>query len=180
MGEIKSTWDIVMEKTRDAKITPGDREKIKDEERTSRINTVFHRYMDGGEGREYLQKELRKLEGVEREIFQRELLTRFLASLDLSTDNRKAIAGIGILKGKSIGKAMEKLHQLILAFTTSRDERAREFEGILLKRLAARGISGSAVQPRLEGQKEWIDAMKGLQGEYGNRLEALKIGLLKS
>lgn len=176
MGEIKSTWDIVMEKARDVKITPVDREKIKDEERTSRINTVFHRYMDGGECREYLQKELRKLGGMEREIFQRELLARFLASIDLSTDNRKAITGIGILKGK----AMEKLHHLILEFATSRDERAREVEGILLKRVAARGISGSAVQPRLEGQKEWIDAMEGLQREYGNRLEALKIELLKS
>ena len=132
MGEIKSTWDIVMEKTRDVKITPGDRETIKAEERTSRINTVFHRYMDGGEGREYLQKVLGGLEAVEKEIFQRELLARLLAAIDLSRDNRRAIAGIGALKGKPIAGPLEKLHHLIPEYTTARDERAREVKGILL------------------------------------------------
>jgi hypothetical protein len=180
MGEIKSTWDIVMEKTRDVKLTLGDREKIKAEERASRINTIFHRYMDGEGNREYLQKEIEGLEGEEGEILQREFLIRFLAAIDLSKDNRKAITGIEILKGKHGAGSPGKLHHLISEYRASRDERARKVEGILLERLAAMGISGSAVQPSLGGKKDWIDAVEGLQREYGVRLEALKEEFLKS
>jgi hypothetical protein len=40
------------------------------------------------------------------------------------------------------------------------------------------GISGSAVEPSLEGKKEWIEAMEGLERDYGKRLGALKEELL--
>ena len=41
MGKIKSTWDIVTEKTKGMKVTSGDRERIKKEERTSIVNATF-------------------------------------------------------------------------------------------------------------------------------------------
>jgi hypothetical protein len=68
----------------------------------------------------------------------------------------------------------------ISEYKASRDERAREIEEILRGRLAAMGISGSAVQPSLEGKREWIEAREGFQKDFGNRLEALKEELRNS
>jgi hypothetical protein len=180
MGEIKSTWDIVMEKTRGLEITSRDRERIKKGELTSRINAIFHRYMDAQGDHEYLRKELDGLRGDEREVAEKELLIQLLDTIDLSKDNGMIITGIETLKGKSVARTLEKLHLLASEYKASRDERAREIEGIVRRRLAAAGISGSAVQPSLEGQRDWIEVMEGLQRDFGNRLEALKEELLNS
>ncbi len=180
MGEIKSTWDIVMEKTRGLEITSRDRERIKKGELTSRINAIFHRYMDAQGDHEYLKKELEVLRGDEREVAEKELLLQLLNTIDLSKDNSMIITGIETLKGKSVARTLEKLHLLASEYKASRNERAREIEGIVHRRLAGVGISGSAVQPSLEGQRDWIEVMKGLQRDFGNRLEALKEELLNS
>jgi hypothetical protein len=180
MGEIKSTWDIVMEKTKGLKVAPKDRERIKRGELTSRVNAIFHRYMDAQGNQAYLQKELEAVRGEEREVIKRELLFLLLNNIDLTKDIGKVITGIETLKGKPVAKTVERLRLLASEFKASRDERAREIEGIFLRRLAVMGISGAAVAPSLEGKKDWIEALEGLQREYGNRLEAWKQELLNS
>lgn len=180
MGEIKSTWDIVMEKTKGLKVTSREREGIKKGELASKIKAIFHRYMDAQGNQAYLQKELEGLQGEEREVIKRELLFLLLDSIDLSSDNGKVITGIETLKGRPIARIVERLRLLASEYKASRDERAREIEGIFLRKLATRGISGAAVQPSLEGKRDWIEALEGLQREYGNRLEALKEELLNS
>ena len=180
MGKIKSTWDIVMEKTKGMKVTSGDRERIKKEERTSRVNAIFHRYLDVQGNQSSLQKELDGLQVEEREVVKGELLLLLLDALDLAKDNRRVVTGIETLKGKPVAKTLEKLHLLVSGYKASRDDRAREIEGIFRRRLADMGISGSAVQPGLEGKRDWIEALEGLRRDYGNRLEALKKDLLNS
>jgi len=180
MGEIKSTWDIVMEKTKGLKISSGDRERIKRGELASRVNAIFHRYMDTQGNHAYLKKELEGLGVEEREVVKRELLLQLLDAIDLSGDNAKVITGIETLRGKPVAKTVEKLHLLASEYKTSREEKYREIEGIFLRRLSTMGISGSAVEPNLERKGEWTDAMEGLQRDYGNRLEALKEELLSS
>ena len=180
MGKIKSTWDIVMEKTKGMKVTSGDRERIKKEERTSRVNAVFHRYLDVQGNPPSFQKELDGLQVEEREVVKGELLLLLLDALDLAKDNRRVIAVIETLKGKRVAKTLEKLDLLISEYKASKDDRAREIEGIFRRRLADMGISGSAVQPSLEGKRDWIEALEGLRRDYGNRLEALKKDLLNS
>ena len=104
MGEIKSTWDIVMERTKGMKVTLRDRERIRRGELTSRVNEIFHRYMDAHGNQAYLQKELGAVQGEEREVIKRELLFLLLDSIDLSTDNAKVITCIETLKGKPVAK----------------------------------------------------------------------------
>ncbi|MFQ5843214.1 MAG: hypothetical protein ACE5I8_12355 [Thermodesulfobacteriota bacterium] len=180
MGEIKSTWDIVMEKTKCMKVTPRDREGIKRGELASRVNEIFHRYMGAHGDQAYLQKELEAVQREERGVIKRELLFLLVDNIDLSTDNAEVITGIEILKGKPAAKTLENLRLLASEFKTSRDERAREIEGTFLRRLAAMGISGSAVHVSLEGKRDRVGVLEGLQREYGNRLKALKEELLNS
>jgi hypothetical protein len=180
MGEIKSTWDIVMEKTKGLKISSEDRERIKRGELASRVNAIFHGYMDTQGNRAYLKRELEGLGVEEREVVTRELLLQLLDAIDLSRDNGKVITGIETLKGKPVAKTVERLTLLASEFKASMEEKYTEIEGIFLRRLADVGISGSAVEPGLEGRREWTDAVEGLQRDYGNRLEALKEELLNS
>jgi hypothetical protein len=180
MGEIKSTWDIVMEKTRGVKINSKDRERIKRGELTSRIHAIFHRYMDVQGNQAFLKRELEGMRVEEREVVKRELLLQLLDAIDLSKDNGKVIMGIETLMGKPVAKTLEKLHLLASEYKTCRDKMAREIEEVFRRKLAAMGISGSAVQPNVDGKGEWIEAAEGLQRDYGDRLEALKEELLNS
>jgi hypothetical protein len=180
MGAIKSTWDIILEKTRGMEITSGDRERIKRQGLASKIHAIFHGYMDARGNQEYLQGELKGLRVEEREVIERELFLKLVDAVDLSKDNDKVITGIEAVKGRAVAKTLEKLRLLASEFKASRDEKARQIEEVFRRRLAAMGISGSAVQPGLEGKEEWIAAMEGLQRDYGNRLRALKGELLNS
>jgi len=180
MGKIKSTWEIVLEKTKGVEITSGDRERIQKEELTSKIQAIFHRYMHARGNQAYLQRELKGLRAEEREVIERELLFKLVDAVDLPKDNGKVITGIEAVKGKAAAKILEKLHFLASEFKASRDERARQIEEVFRRRFAAMGISGSAVQPSFEGKAEWIEAMEGLQRDYGNRLKTLKEELLNS
>ena len=178
MGEIKSTWDIVMEKTKGQEITPKDREQIKRAELNARIHAIFNRYMDSQGNREYLKDELGGLREEEREIVKKELLLQLMDSIDLAKDNGKAIAGIETLKGEKGEKILQKLHLLTSEYRSSREKKEREVEEVLRQRLAAMGMSGSAVEPSLEGKREWIEAMEGFERDYAKRLGALKEELL--
>ena len=180
MGGIKSTWDIVLEKTKGMEITSGDRERIKREGLTSKIHAIFHTYMDSRGKQVSLKRELEGLRVEEREIIERELLFKLVDAVDLSKDNGKVMRGIEAVKGKAVAKPLEKLRLLTSEFKASRDEKARQIEEVFRRRFADMGISGSAVQPRLEGQEEWVEAMKRLQRDYGNRLKVLKGELLNS
>jgi len=178
MGEIKSRWDIVLEKTKTLEITSKDREQIKRAELNAKIHAMHNRYMDSQGNREYLKNELEGLREEEREVVKRELLLQLMDSIDLAKDNGKAIAGIETLKGEKASKVLRKLCLLTSEYGSSREKKAREIEDVLRQTLAAMGISGSAVEPSLEGKKEWIEAMEGLERDYGKRLGALKEELL--
>ncbi len=180
MGEIKSTWDIVMEKTKGLEITSKDKERIKRAELSSRVHAIFKRYMDAKGNEKYLRADLEELREDEREVVKRELLLQLMDSIDLSMDNDKAVAGIKVIKGKGIAKIVEEIRLLGLEYNASREKKATEIQEAFRQKLASMGISGSAVQPNPEGKREWIKAMEGLQRDYGNRLEALKEELLNS
>jgi len=178
MGEIKSRWDIVLEKTKTLEITSKDREQIKRAELNAKIHAMHNRYMDSQGNREYLKNELEGLREEEREVVKRELLLQLMDSIDLAKDNGKAIAGIETLKGEKAARVLRKLRLLTSKYRSSREKTAREIVEVLRQTLAAMGISGSAVEPSLEGKKEWIEAMEGLERDYGKRLGALKEELL--
>jgi hypothetical protein len=178
VGEIKSTWDIVLEKTKTLEITSKDREQIKRAGLNAKIHAILNRYMDSRGNREYLKDGLEGLREEEREVVKRELLLQFMDSIDLAKDNGKAIAGIETLKGEKAARVLRKLRLLTSKYRSSREKKAREIVEVLRQTLAAMGISGSAVEPSLEGKKEWIEAMEGLERDYGKRLGALKEELL--
>jgi hypothetical protein len=178
MGEIKSTWDIVMEKTKGQEITSKDREQIKRAELNARIHGILNRYMDSRGNRECLKGELERLGEEEREVVEKELLFQLIDSIDLAEDNGRLIAGIETLKGEKAAKVLEKLHLLISEYRSSREKKAREVEEALRQRLAAMKISGSAVEPSVEGKREWIEAMEGFEQDYAKRLGPLKKELL--
>lgn len=178
MGEIKSTWDIVLEKTKILEVTSKDREQIKRAELNAKVHAILNRYMDSQGNREYLKDELEGLREEEREVVKRELLLQLMESIDLAKDNGKVIAGIETLKGEKVAKVLRKLRLLTSEYRSSREKKAREIEEVLRQTLAAMGISGSAVEPSLEGKREWIEAMEGLERDYGKRLGVLKEELL--
>ena len=178
MGEIKSTWDIILEKTKILEITSKDREQIKRAELNVKIHAILNRYMNSQGNRERLKDELEGLREEEREVVKRELLLQLIGSIELAEDNGKAIAGIETLKGEKAAKVLRKLRLLTSEYRSSRENKAREIEEVFRHTLAAMGISGSAVEPSLEGKKEWVEATEGLKQDYGKRLRALKEELL--
>jgi hypothetical protein len=124
MAEIKSTWDIVMEKTKGLEITSKDREQIKRAELNARIHGILNRYTDSQGNRECLKEELEGLREEEREVVKRELLLQLMDSIDLAKDNGRLIAGIETLKGEKVAKVLEKLRLLTSEYRSSREKKA--------------------------------------------------------
>jgi hypothetical protein len=60
-----------------------------------------------------------------------------------------------------------------------REKEYKRAEKVLLTKWERQGISGSAVQPRIEGSQEWQEALDKFKLPFEDQLHILKEQLLK-
>lgn len=182
MAEIRSTLDIVMEKTKGLRLTEEEKEKLWEEGLSQRANGLCIRYLDGHMDWDAVEDELLKLGPKELPILKKALLGHLVNSIEISRTNDRAIKAIDIL---TMGKAKEKLKKLsdlISSYLVTRQKREKKVRADLWAELAKRGISGSAVVPNVEVSPQWQEMENEIEREYSKRLMDLKeqlIGELK-
>ncbi len=169
MGEIKSTLDIIMEKTKGLTMSEEEKEAFQQKETEGKVRGFLQRHIDGVIDLERLKTELSGLgESVQasaRELLKQECLGR----IELGVDNARLL----------------QVLQEVLEFQTSRIEkslsdyghelrkRRKKREQELLKGLKKRGISGSAVIPNVEADAEWKNDVLKAKEEFRARLPEL-------
>jgi hypothetical protein len=151
MAEIKSTLDLVMEKTRHLTMTDNDKLEQAAAEFKAALNGLIQQYLDRGADTDRFREQLYSLEQSgsfsDRGIVIGEIARR----IDPDVDNRLLldllqsacevdVSGIRIL--------LEKCVQAVDREADAAHRRAME-------ELGKRGISGSAVVPNFHADKAW-------------------------
>ncbi|OGP50292.1 MAG: hypothetical protein A2Y79_00950 [Deltaproteobacteria bacterium RBG_13_43_22] len=149
MAEIKSTLDLIMEKTKGLTLSPKEKEEIRREEWLKKARGLIQKFLDD---RTDLGKVQDELFDREKPLEWKNLLKRELINgLDPEGDNEKRFQ----LLGEFLQIPLENFLKILEAFNQRiNQEKVRQTDH-LIKQLTGKGVSGAAVIPNLERDPSW-------------------------
>jgi len=174
MGEIKSTLELALERSKRFSLSEKDREEIKKKEIQEKISTLFFRYQEGYLHLHEIQKEIDRLgEGMAKAV-KEGLLLRWVDGLSLEGENEKMLKGIEGLTNRALDEVKEALQKLRLQYQSEKDRLKQEERNRRLEALRRAGLSGDALEPNIETSVEWSKALTALNQKYELQLRELK------
>ena len=172
MGEIKSTLDLVLEKTRNLTLSEEEKRDLAREELEKKIRGIANRYLDNLLPASRIKEELESIERNQPDL-PSELFTKHLLDhLDLDVDTSAILSALK----EVVGFEMAPLRALQEEYRAEKEMARRSFAEDALSALKERGVSGSAVVPNLDGIPEWIQFQSDLSKRYRERIEAIAGG----
>lgn len=153
MGEIKSTLDIIMERTRGLRMTEKERKAFKEQEAAGKIKGFIQKYLDGMIDLKRFQEQVGVLKNevkddrVVAHLFEEECLDR----MDLVEDNERLFEILEKAADLDVPALKQKLKEVATQVNRERDVR----EDRLATGLRKRGISGTAVLTNIHADPGW-------------------------
>lgn len=173
MGEIKSTLELIMEKTKGLSMTPEEKEAFRLEEWLKKARGRIQKYLDDLEGVEEIKEEWIRKDNPPRG-WEAALKKEILAGLDPDKDeeNEKRLRLLKDLLDLPDGPFREAIQ----AYKDKVTEEARRLEVLERERLKLLGISGSAVLPNPARHPAWKGYYEKERKACRERLAALASG----
>jgi hypothetical protein len=170
MGEIKSTLDIIMEKTKGLTMTEEEKEAFRKKETEGKVRGLFQKFLDGFIDAERLKDGIGSL-GEERYAVAREALIReCMGRMEPGADNTILLDALENTAGLDIAP----IEKIVLDYNQDLEQQKMDRKQVLQKNLKGLGISGTAVIPNIHADQEWIrylsEMNKGFQGKLKNIL----------
>ena len=175
MAEIKSTLDLVMEKTKNLSLSDEERQGQKNKEIESRIRGLLQKFNDQALKVDKLRSEYRKLQKDYDLPGNAPLIKEICRQIELGKDNHAFFDLLTQFKVTDIEGISSVLHE----FDDVIKAAARERSKVLQAKLAeAHFISGPAVVPNLEADKAWRAQAGEIRAEFEPFLNQAKTKLL--
>jgi hypothetical protein len=174
MGEIKSTLELAMEKTKRFAVSEKEREEIKQKEILQKATSLFHRYREGHLLLNDILKEIERMERKTATTVKEYLLSHWIDAVSLDDDNEIILKGVESLKEGSIAEAKQKFRHLLSQYQGEKEKVKEKVGDQLMEALKKDGIWGSAVEPKLEGSELWKKENENLGKSYKLKLEEIK------
>ena len=175
MAEIKSTLDLVMEKTKNLSLSDEERQGQKNEEIESRIRGLLQKFNDQAFSIDKLGSEYQKLQKDYDLSENAPLIKEICRQIELGKDNHVLFELLAWFKVMDIEGITSVLHE----FDDVIKAAARERSKILHAKLAEEHfISGPAVVPNLEADKVWQEQAGEIRTKFEPLLNQAKIKLL--
>jgi hypothetical protein len=177
MGEIKSTLDLVLEKTRHLTLSSVEKEEIELREALKKVSGYLSRYRDGVLSLEALLKEMRSLAPEIRDRVRQETARQMSLLLNLSPETDAMIPAMEALAEPGWADLLAGVRRCRTEVRKALEAARGSVEGRMLAQLAAAGIRGSAVAVKTGGDPQWIAMNQNLMRPCEDRLEALRRAL---
>jgi hypothetical protein len=176
MSEIKSTLDLVMEKTRHLTLSQEEKKIQKRIEVNRRLQGLLQKYQDNLLKKENLKKELDKLKIAYDLNVDEMLADLILNSLKLGRDNTLFFKLLSENFGLNLSGLETIFQNFKAAVKSATEERVDQIKTDLSKK---RFISGSAVVPNLESDREWLSILGHIMDGFDQILNKEKAALTK-
>jgi hypothetical protein len=178
VAEIKSAVQLAMEKTKGLRLSDEEKEKLKEEEFHSKAQGLVNRFLEVDFHLKEVEKELSRYHPDQRKQLKIFMLHYLSESIQLDRDNDLSFQGIEAFHEKS-QRTIGKIRELIEGYRKRKEKETQKTEKDRLAELERLGISGSAVQPKVEGSQEWEEALAKLKPSFEDQLRVLKEELRK-
>jgi len=176
MGEIKSTLDIVMEKTRHLTLSEAEKTEQKQNEVKKRLKGLLQKYTDSLLRKKGLARELGGLRKT-YDVKVYDMLARMLLSgLEPDHGNESDLELLNETCGIDVSRIEVLLRECQDKIRVEAEKRTKKIKNRLAKK---RFISGSAVVPNLETDSKWISTFQTIKGKYDRILKEEKTKITK-
>ncbi len=173
MAEIKSTIDLIMERTKSLSASPQERESYLRQEREKRLRGIVQRLLDDNLTLDGARNELAKEKKNGSAAEAAGVLKNALAGhVDPEADNERLFR----LANELVGTSPDRLRETL---TVCREETASRKAALAerqKKNLESKGITGPAVLPNAEADPEWKARREELQAACAKRFLAVIAG----
>ena len=176
MGEIKSTLDLVMEKTKNLNLSNEEKQDQKNKEIENRLRGLLQKFQDQQITLKRFKSEYQSLRrGYNLMEAQNEhLLKAVCGRIELGKDNQALFELLSQFADFNI----EGITSVLQEFDEAIDAAARERSKISKDKLAEEHfISGSAVLPNLEADKVWREKARDIRAKFEESLNQAKTKL---
>jgi hypothetical protein len=167
MAEIKSTLDLVLERTRHLRLSPGEKRAQQQVQLGRSLAGVVQRCADGVLRLDAARQELRALERSSGFPVLRPLVEAILAHLDPEQDDPRLLPLLAQETGVALQRLVESVERLRAQLDTAGAERQADIATTLLQR---RGIGGSSLVVNLGADTEWARRRASITAAWRQRL----------
>src|SRR4030042_2529360 len=174
MGEIKSTLELAMERTKKFAISEEEKEEIKQKEILQKATSLFHRYREGHLPLNEILKEIEKMEKKTATTVKELLLSQWIDALSLNDEDERILKGIESLKQKTVDEVKKSFNHLLSQYQGEHQKVKEEARVQCAEALKKEGIYGSAVDPQIDGSEFWKKENEKLDRSYKMKLEEIK------
>jgi len=171
VGEIKSTLDLVLEKSKDLSLSRQEKQKLAEQNLEKKVRSHLSKYLDQLIPLDRLTEEMEQIPGQEKDLAVQFLTTHLLAQIDFEGDNSSIFTALKEIAGIDISP-------LISLQQEYRSEKETGKKDIVEKSLAEfsdKGVTGSAVVPHLENNPNWRNFSDGLHKKYQDRVKEMEL-----
>jgi hypothetical protein len=170
VGEIRSTLDLVLEKTRNLTLSEEEKRNLAREEVDKKTRAIIGKYLDNLLPLNRIKEELESIESSEPDLPYKLFTVHLLAHVDLDID----ISAILSALKEVVGFDTAPLEALQQEYKAEKEVARRSFAEDTLSAIKERGISGSAVVPNLDGISEWVQFQRELSERYREKIGELR------
>ncbi|HSR13963.1 MAG TPA: hypothetical protein VLS90_21120, partial [Thermodesulfobacteriota bacterium] len=161
------------------RLSDEEKSRLKEEEVQTKARGLVNRYLEIDYHLREVEKELARLDEAERKKAEALFFAYLCDAVSLEKDNDLIFQAVESLRqGKE--KVVGKIADLTESFAERRESEYLAVEKTLLSSLEKKGISGSAVRPKVEGSAAWQAALAEFKPEYEKNLTELKKALAGS
>lgn len=174
MGEIKSTLELAMEKTKRFAVSEKEKQEMKQKEVLQKATSLFHRHRDGYLSLNEILKQIERMEEKTATTVKESLLSLWIDALSLDEGGERSLKEIESMGQGDIGEVKLRFHSLASRYQEEKEKVEEKVKFQLLEALRNDGIDGSAVEPNLDGDELWRQENEKLGRSYKTRLEEIK------
>ena len=176
MGEIKSTLDLVLEKTKNLTLSPEEKEEQKQKEIENRIKGMMQKYQDGILSKSELITDYEILKKEYQLSHNDSLIIEVTQRIEPDRDNQPLLEVLQeccSIDTAAIETIIANCRKAYIAAAQNRME-------LLKEDLAQQyNITGSAVLPNLEADGQWRQETRRMRAGYEAQLKRVKDNLLE-
>jgi len=167
LGEIKSTLDLVFEKTRNLTLSDEEKLSLAHEKLDKNVQGLCNRYLDNFFPVSRLKDEMEKIASNDRELAYNFLKKYLLSRFDLDDDNSLIASALSEIASCDIGS----LKNLQKEYNSEKEGTKKAVTEKSLLALKESGVSGSAVAVNLDNIPEWNKFLKTLRKRYQEQIQ---------
>jgi hypothetical protein len=175
MGEIKSTLDLVMEKTMHLSLSSEEKQELAAQEVENRIRGMLQKYQDGVLTPEELKNEYGSIKKDDKLTARRILIEEIIGRLDMLNVNGSLVEVLDELGGVETAGLRSVLDEFRGNYHNAAGKHSEEIKNVLGGEF---GISGSAVVPNLSVDEQWRREELEIRSRFEESLDRVKAEFL--